>query len=104
MKTLKLGVLGAGRGLSVAISGKELKDFSFAALCDKNLATLEKSKNELRDNGFDPKKITFFSDYGEMLKSDIDAVFVASGVPQHVEHVVMALNAGKHVLSEIPTV
>ena len=34
--------------------------------------------------------------------SDIDAVFIATGVPDHAKHVISSLNAGKHVLCAVP--
>jgi predicted dehydrogenase len=37
-----------------------------------------------------------------MLKTDIDIVVVASGAPDHSVHTCQALEAGKHVLSEVP--
>lgn len=40
----------------------------------------------------------------ELLLTDknIDAVFIATGVPDHAQHVMAALNAGKHVLCAVP--
>ena len=38
----------------------------------------------------------------DLLKTDIDAVYVASPVNMHLEHVVAVAKAGKHVLSEKP--
>lgn len=35
------------------------------------------------------------------MESDIDAVVVASPITLHAQHVVDALRAGKHVLSEV---
>ena len=34
--------------------------------------------------------------------SNIDAVFIATGAPDHAKHVVSSLNAGKHVLCAVP--
>lgn len=38
----------------------------------------------------------------EILKQDIDAVYIASPVFEHEKQVAAALNAGKHVLCEKP--
>jgi predicted dehydrogenase len=43
-----------------------------------------------------------FTEYERMLATDLDAVVVASPMPLHVPHSVLALQAGKHVLSEVP--
>ncbi|NCC59661.1 MAG: Gfo/Idh/MocA family oxidoreductase [Verrucomicrobiae bacterium] len=34
--------------------------------------------------------------------SNIDAVFIATGAPDHAKHVISSLNAGKHVLCAVP--
>lgn len=46
--------------------------------------------------------VEFFPDYGEMLKSDIDAVTVATPTSTHFKIAMDAVNAGKHVLVEKP--
>ncbi|MBM4047414.1 MAG: Gfo/Idh/MocA family oxidoreductase [Planctomycetes bacterium] len=43
-----------------------------------------------------------FTEYEDLLKADVDIIVVASGAPEHGQHVCMALDAGKHVLSEVP--
>jgi len=48
--------------------------------------------------------VILLTSYDELLKADIDAVIIASEPHNHTEHTIMALEAGKHVLSEIPTV
>lgn len=41
-----------------------------------------------------------YTDYGKMLESDIDAVYVASPTYLHCEHSLRAMDCGKHVLCE----
>ncbi len=43
-----------------------------------------------------------FTDYDEFLKSDIDAVYIASANADHYGQVIKAANAGKHILCEKP--
>lgn len=43
----------------------------------------------------------YASSMEELLDADIDAVVVASPVPHHSQHAIQALQAGKHVLSEV---
>ena len=43
-----------------------------------------------------------FNDYDEFLKSDIDAVFIASSNLHHYEQVIKAARAGKNILCEKP--
>ena len=43
-----------------------------------------------------------YTRYEDLLASDIDIVFVGTPLPEHVKQTVAALEAGKHVLCEIP--
>ncbi len=44
-----------------------------------------------------------YSSLEELIQdSNIDAVFIATPAPDHVRHVIAALNAGKHVLCAVP--
>ncbi len=102
-KTVKLGILGAGRGGTLGYAAIGEKNVKITAVCDLHPERIE----ELREV-FKKRNCTDFecySDYEAMLReADIDAVVVASAKPDHVKHCIMALKAGKHVLSEIPTV
>ena len=99
---LKLGVVGLIRGLYVVRDAYPAckNEFSIAAACDKDPDTLREAKAELDRIG--STETLYFESYEEMLKSDIDAVFVATDLPTHVSLSIMALEAGKHVISEIP--
>ncbi len=100
-KTIKLGVAGLKRGRDIVsdIIGDE--NIILRAICDKNEKTLSSAKEFFLNE----KKLTdvlVFDSLEEMLKSDIDAVIIATDAPLHTQHSIMALEAGKHVLSEIP--
>ena len=43
-----------------------------------------------------------YSDYGEFLKSNIDAVYIGSRNSDHYEQVILAAKAGKHILCDKP--
>ncbi len=100
---VKLGVVGLGRGAYVAKFMVGEKNVQIRAICDKNEEKLADAKILFTEE----KKVAdllCFSDYDEMLRSDIDAVYIATDAIYHVPFVIKALEAGKHVLSEIPTV
>jgi predicted dehydrogenase len=59
-------------------------------------------KEDYEKNGV--KELLCFDSIEELLKSDIDAVYIATDKPLHTKHTLMALEAGKHVLSEIPVI
>ncbi|MGG4452405.1 Gfo/Idh/MocA family protein [Brevibacillus porteri] len=46
--------------------------------------------------------VPFFTDYHELLATDIDAVIVTSENAKHQEHTLAAARAGKHILCEKP--
>lgn len=94
MSQVKIAVLGAGRGASLAKSMKYAPSTELWALCDgdeQRLAAAVAATGVQRT----------FSSYEALLDSEVDAVVVASPMPLHVEHSALALKAGKHVLSEV---
>ncbi len=100
-RIVKLGVVGLLRGhCAAALVGDE--NVRIHAICDKNPEVLEAKRQAYISLGVHDQLV--FDDYGEMLRSDIDAVYVATDKPFHTEHVLMALEAGKHVISEIPVI
>ena len=100
---IRIGILGATRGLNFAFAAKKYAlELKIAAVCDSFQPLLDKVKDQLPPLGFNP---VFYSDYGEMLeKADIDAVVIANNANEHAPAAVAALNSGRHVLSEcLPT-
>lgn len=92
-KTLKVGIAG-GRGLSTLMGFQSIEGVEIAAMCDLDEALLEKVSRERNI----PKTYRVFDD---MMESDIDAVVIATPMQCHVPQAIAALEAGKHVLSEV---
>jgi len=93
MDVVRIGVLGAGRGRGLAKAMQWAPSAELAAICDASEERLAAAQ-ELVDRTY--------TSYEDMLQADdIDAVVVASPMPLHAEHTVAALEAGKHVLSEV---
>ena len=101
-KVVKLGVVGLKRGAYVAwtIIGDE--NVVIRAVADSDPDTLKACKEDYEKNGV--KDFLVFDNIEDLLKSDIDAVYIATDKPLHTKHTIMALEAGKHVLSEIPVI
>ena len=98
MSELRVGVLGMGRGMTYARAFKAMPGAATVALCDRDRPRLEKGAAAL-----EAPDVRLFTDYEEMLRQpEIDAVVVASDGNLHGQHVEMAMNAGKHVLGEVP--
>jgi predicted dehydrogenase len=90
---LKIGIAGV-RGLSTVAGFQAAGDVQVAALCDLDADLLSERQTAL---GI-PRGYRVFED---MLSSDIDAVVVATPMQCHVPQAILALQAGKHVLSEV---
>lgn len=90
---LKVGIAGA-RGLSTLMGFHAIEGVEVAALCDLDEELLRQKSQE---HGI-PHTYRVFDD---MLESDIDAVVIATPMQCHVPQAIAALEAGKHVLSEV---
>lgn len=95
LKPLRFAVIGAGRGRSFIQSAQSLSEqVQLAAVCDNFAPALD----GLRDR----TDIKFYRDFDAVLDDpDIDAVCIATPLPMHARQAITALEAGKHVLSEV---
>ena len=91
--TIKIGIVGA-RGLSSMLGFKSIPNVKVEALCDINENLL---KEESKKHGISKT----YRVYEDMLESDIDAVVIATPMQNHCQQVLSALQAGKHVMSEV---
>lgn len=101
-KQIKYGVIGLGRGLDIVLEGLDDQRGRLVAACDKNPKTLAKAKEKLAQKGV--CDCAFYEDFDDMLKAELDAVIIATDAVCHVPFVVKAMDAGLHVLCEIPSV
>ena len=93
---IRIGVVGAGYWGSKHIRVlHELQGSELYIVCDQDSAKLDETKH------YYPKVLTT-SDYQKMIKSDVDAVVIATPVNSHFQLTREALLAGKHVLVEKP--
>lgn len=104
MKKLKFGVVGVStRGRDVMGEVLDKECFELRAVCDINPDTLSGAVAFFEEKGV--HNLECFTDFDQMLRSaDIDAVFISTYAVCHVPFAIKALDAGKHVLSEIPAV
>lgn len=101
-KVIKLGVVGLKRGAYVAWTLIGDSNVVIRAIADSDKKTLEECRADYEKNGV--TDLLCFDNIEDLLASDIDAVYIATDKPLHTKHTVMALEAGKHVLSEIPAI
>lgn len=102
-KIVKLGVVGLCRGAHMAALLAKDKNVRVTAICDMDESTVISAQQILAERGIENPQS--YTDYSEMLeKGDMDAVYVCSFATNHVPLAIQALDAGKHVLCEIPPI
>ena len=101
---VRLGCIGVGgRGPYLLEAAAMHPAVEIRAICDIDAGNLEECEKMLRER-LNIADVQCFSTAEDMLKADIDAVIVATHIAKHTEMAILALEHGKHVLSEIPTV
>jgi predicted dehydrogenase len=90
-ETIKIGVVGVGRGMYFARETESL-NLKLVALCDTWEEKLKKAGKELQ--------VKTYTDYKRFLEHDMDAVILANYFNEHAPFAIKALEAGKHVMSE----
>ncbi|MEC8841532.1 MAG: Gfo/Idh/MocA family oxidoreductase, partial [Candidatus Poribacteria bacterium] len=90
---LKIGIVGANRGSSFMVPFTAISETKITAICDLNEDVLEETGEKF---GIEQR----FTQYEEML-DQIDVVVLATPENLHVPQSILALEAGKHVISEV---
>lgn len=99
MKTIKAGIVGCG-GIANnkhLRSIKELGGIDVVAFCD----IIESRASETKEK-FGTVDAKVFTDYRDLVKLDLDVVYVCTPNRSHAEITIAALHSGKHVLCEKP--
>jgi len=92
-KRIRLGIWGLGRGKNFVDSAR-LLNIDVVAGCDIHEEIRERFKKDVPE-------AYCTADEKEFLACDMDAVLIATFLPDHAKHSIMALEAGKHVLCEV---
>lgn len=94
-RKIRIGVLGGFRGNSMIKYANTVDDTELVAICDKSEEVLEKQRKALGEN------ITYYSDFEDFIKHDMDAVVLANYANEHAPFAIRCLKAGLHVFSEV---
>jgi len=92
----RIALVGLGFGAEFIPIYRRHPNAEVAAICQRNRDSLA----EIGDKFGVEKRYT---DYAELLRDpDIDAVHINTPIPDHAEHTLQALRAGKHVACTVP--
>ena len=97
MEKLKVGILGLRRGITHLRNFLALEEAEVIGACDRLEGCRENAGKLLEDT--DTKLLVEFDD---LLALEPDAVVIASNGREQVAHSIQAMEAGCHVLSEVP--
>jgi len=97
VSSINLGIAGAcSRGGHFRRPCEEINGLRIHAICDSNAEALAATAEKLG-------AAESYTSFEQMLsKSELDAVIIATPMQFHAEQVIAALEAGLHVLSEVP--
>jgi predicted dehydrogenase len=99
MEKLKIGVFGGGRGITMMNILLRHPEAELAAICDKYVPFLEKARRNAEENG---QKVAVYEHFDDFLKHPgLDAIVLANYANEHAVYAIKALEAGKHVMSEV---
>lgn len=102
-KIVNVAVVGLSRGLDIAKGLLGNKNARIAAICDLMPERRESAANFFRKNNV--TDFAVYENYDQVIADDsIDAIILATDAPLHTPMSIKALEAGKHVLSEIPVI
>ena len=93
MKKIRIGIMGAGRGIDIA-ENLLLLGCEIAALCENNEKRAEAGIERL---GID---VPVFDDFEEFIEQEMDAVVLANYFHEHAPYAIKCFEKGIHVLSE----
>lgn len=95
-KIWKLGVLGLGEGRSILSAAAQSKRWETVQICDLNEELCRQRAQEFGLSGYTLS-------YEEMLEDpEVEVVGIYTPDQLHAKHIIMALQAGKHVICTKP--
>ena len=92
---LKVGIVGAPRGQSFIRSFQAIEETDVIAICDLKIDVVEEVASQFNIG-------QKYTDFEKMVQSDLDIVVVSTPMPLHAPQSTLALQEGKHVISEVP--
>lgn len=98
MKKVRVGVMGAGRGMTMINQLMDSNDACLVAICDAFPSALNRAKAAAEEHHVDVKLFASFEDF---LEYPMDAVVLANFANEHAPYAIRCMNKGLHVMSEV---
>jgi len=102
-RKIRLGGVGIGRGEGLYGTASYDHRVQLVAICDLDMDVHVKRGLPARYESRGIKIEKLYDNFDEFLQHDMDAVAIATPPACHAEQSIKAMNAGMHVISEIPT-
>lgn len=97
-KKLRIGVFGGARGTAMMDALLHHPEAELSAVCDRYEPLLRQAEEKAAKLG---QKIACFTNFDDFLAYDLDAIVLANYATEHARFAIRALNAGRHVMSEV---
>ena len=101
MAKIKIGVFGAGRGMTMIRQILNSKEAELVAVCDKYKPLLDACKKEAEACGL--YDITYYERFDDFFNHDMDAVVCANYAHEHAKFGIKLLESGRHIMTECLT-
>ena len=92
---VRIGVLGAGRGMTIMEYCRAGDNAELVAVCDRDPACLADARERFGDG------VAYYTDFDAFLAHEMDLVVLANYANAHAPLAIRALDAGKNVFSEL---
>jgi len=100
MDKIKIGVFGAGRGMTMIHQTINNLFAELVAICDKYQPLLDDCKKLAEEKGV---TVALYDDFEKFIEHDMDAVVLANYACEHAPYAIRLLKSGRHVMSEVLT-
>lgn len=98
MAKLKIGVFGAGRGMSAVHQLLNHPDAELVAVCDKYVPLLNNCRTVAENAGL--SRVTYYERFDDFIEHDMDAVICANYAHEHAKFGIRLLESGRHIMTE----
>lgn len=101
MDKVKIGVFGAGRGMSMVNQILQLPEAELVAVCDKYQPLLDNCREKAEAAGF--HNVAYYPCFDDFIQHDMDAVVLANYANEHVPFGIRLMESGRHIMTEVLT-